>query len=197
MDTIRAVVGLGNPGDAYRLTRHNAGFLVVRSLQKRFIIKKKRTIPGLMQVSQTMINSHELLAVLPLTFMNRSGLAVKDLLDRYHLKPSSVLVVYDDLDLPLGTLRLRRRGGAGSHNGMKSIIETVGTQDIPRLRLGIGSDEPIEDRASFVLSPFTTQEWPRVQAMIDEAVDVILAILQQGLDTVMNEVNTRHTLAKS
>ena len=191
MEQIKAVIGLGNPGNEYRLTRHNIGFMVIRALQKRFPIVKKRTLKGMMQVINIRLDQTEILTVRPLTYMNRSGLAARMVTERYHLQPQQMLVVYDDLDLPLGQMRLRHRGGAGSHRGMADIIQLMGTDRIPRLRLGIGGEEPPADRAGYVLSPFSTEEWPRVHAMIDRAVNVIMDVVHQGIEPVMSIVNAR------
>ena len=191
MEQIKAVIGLGNPGDEYRLTRHNIGFMVIRALQKRFPVLKKRTLKGIMQVVNIRLKQTEILTVRPLTYMNRSGLAARTVMERYHLQPGEMLVVYDDLDLPLGQMRLRRSGSAGSHRGMGDIIKLLGTDRIPRLRLGIGGENPPVDRAGYVLSPFSNEEWPRVHAMIDRAVNVIMDVVHQGIEPVMSIVNAR------
>lgn len=185
----RAVVGLGNPGPEYRQTRHNLGFMVVRALTRRYPVVKRRRLPGIMTVWTLHMNQFVLYAMCPLTYMNRSGLAVHELCTRYHLEPGALLVVLDDLDLPLGRLRLRRSGGSGGHRGLQDILTVMRTQHIPRLRLGIGVDPPPDRPADFLLSPFDEQEWPVVYAMIDRAVDTISLVLHEGYEKTMARIN--------
>lgn len=186
---LRAVIGLGNPGPAYENTRHNMGYIVVRSLIKQYPCMRKRVIPGVLRVAWLNVDDHEVGAVLPLTFMNRSGLAMHELIHRYHLRPSELLVVCDDFELPLGTLRLRTQGGASSHRGLGDILNILGTEELPRLRLGIGVEPEPDNKAEFVLQPFQEQEWPQVQAMINRAIDIILSILSQGYQKTMSFSN--------
>lgn len=153
--------GLGNPGDKYKMTRHNAGFLFIDHLAKQHgasEFKEKWDA----WVAEASINGRKCLLIKPKTFMNLSGKAVAKFMNFYKIDPSQCYVAYDDVDLPLGSTRIRKKGGPGTHNGMKSIIECIGTQDFPRLRIGIesrGEHAPEQmDISSFVLTPFTEKE---------------------------------------
>lgn len=187
---MRAIVGLGNPGRAYACTRHNLGFLVVDALAKKAGFSLDRiecdALVGCGEVAGVTV-----ILAKPQTFMNRSGEAVACLVSTYGLGPADVLIVADDLALPLGTIRLRRRGGAGGHNGLKSIIEAIGTTDFPRLRLGIRPECPIEDVVEFVLSEFEEHERPLVTAMIARASEAITVFLREGIDAAMSRFNSR------
>ncbi|HXF06858.1 MAG TPA: aminoacyl-tRNA hydrolase [Blastocatellia bacterium] len=187
---MKAIVGLGNPGPDYARTRHNLGFLVVDALAEGARISLDR-IECDAFVGRGGVADVAVLLAKPRTFMNRSGDAVACLVSTYALEPADVLVVVDDLALPLGTIRLRRRGRSGGHNGLKSIIEALGTTDFPRLRLGIKPECPIEDTVAFVLSEFEEHEWPLVEAMIARAIEAITVFLREGIDAAMSRFNSR------
>ena len=160
----RVVLGLGNPGAEYDETRHNVGFRVVQELARR------RGLSGSELVCNAVVLSGgNLLLVAPQTYMNRSGYSARCLLERYELEPSDFLVVYDDVHLPLGKVRYRRKGGPGGHRGMESIVHNLRTEEVPRLRLGVGGDEgsPGGDLVDYVLGPFTEEERPVVDEMIE------------------------------
>lgn len=187
---MKAIVGLGNPGRDYARTRHNLGFLVVDALVERARISLDQVECNAL-VGRGEVAGVAVLLAKPRTFMNRSGDAVACLVSTYALEPADVLVVVDDLALPLGTIRLRRRGRAGGHNGLKSIIAALGTTDFPRLRLGIKPECPIEDTVAFVLSEFEEHERPVVEAMIARAVEAITVFLREGVDAAMSRFNSR------
>lgn len=184
---VRLIVGLGNPGPGYARTRHNVGFMVVDRLADRhglrFNQKKAHSL-----VARGEIGGSEVVLAKPQTYMNLSGGAVQGLLMVFGVKPTDLLVVYDDFDLPLGTLRLRPRGGPGTHNGMRSIVERLGTQEFPRLRLGIGPAGPA-DPQEYVLSPFAEAEQPVIEEACERAVAAIETLLREGLEAAMNRYN--------
>ena len=151
------IVGLGNPGLKYTGTRHNAGFLLVKSLARKWgtKLRKRRHLSKLILAEP---GPESVLLATPQTFMNSSGRAVERLLENYHVKPENTVIVFDDFEIPLGDIRIRKEGGAGSHKGMASVIQELGTTQIPRLRIGIGPLPEGADPVEFVLSPFTPEE---------------------------------------
>lgn len=190
------IVGLGNPGDKYRQTRHNVGFEVVEALAKTWMISlsEDRKFQG--QYGERRSASGERLGLLkPLTYMNHSGRSIRAVVDWFKLPPESVLVVYDDMDLPLGKLRLRLSGSAGGHNGMKSAIAHLGTQSFPRLRIGIGSTNKAGDRdmavVSHVLGRFAPEDRKQMDAVLELCVDAINLTVKQGVEKAMSLYNNR------
>lgn len=181
------IVGLGNPGEAYARHRHNVGFMCVDLLARRHSLSFRRTRHRSL-VAQGSICGREVTLAKPLTFMNLSGQAVAALVRHYHLPTEQLLVIYDDLDLPLGRLRLRPSGSSGGHKGLASIMEHLGTSNFPRLRIGIGRD-PTIDPADYVLSPFRPEEMELVQKVLEAAADAVEAVLTQGLQAAMNRFN--------
>jgi peptidyl-tRNA hydrolase, PTH1 family len=189
------LVGLGNPGEKYRQTRHNIGFMVIDALAERWrisITAHKRFLGEFGEGQSQQGKPVQLLK--PTTFMNNSGQSVRAALDWYKRPPESVLVIYDDLDLPVGKLRLRLQGSAGGHNGMKSLIAHLQTPNFARLRLGIGNPrqpgEP-KDAIPHVLGPFAVAEKKLVAATIDLAIEAIEMSLSQGVEQAMNRYNSR------
>ena len=182
----RLVLGLGNPGERYRGTRHNLGFRVVREFAGRLSAKIDRV-----ECTALVGATEELFLALPQTYMNRSGYAARCLTERHEIETKRVLVVYDDVELPLGRLRLRRGGGPGGHRGMESIIRNLKTEEVPRLRVGIGpeADNPPDDLVEFVLEPFRADEQPAVEALIERAADACQAWLEMDIETAMNRFN--------
>lgn len=180
MDAV-AIVGLGNPGTQYRETRHNAGFLVVDELCRR-LRAPLRPGKGEYLAARAHVDGVEVHIASPLTFMNNSGTAVVDILERFGLSPRGLLVVADDFSLPLGLLRFRLKGSDGGHNGLASIIYMLNTQEFPRLRCGIGSVAMSQksDMAPFVLSPFEPEEVPVVNDMIMRAADACVEFIRTG-----------------
>lgn len=183
---IELVVGLGNPGEEYRTTRHNVGFRVIDEVARRLRAGDwERRFHS--EVAATNRGRRVWLAK-PRTFMNLSGVAVASLLEGLGLGARDALVVVDDVDLPLGRLRLRPSGGAGTHNGLRSIVEHVGT-GFPRLRLGVRGPSPWEDLAQYVLSPFDEDEQPVADEMIKQAADAVAVSVFEGLGRAMNRFN--------
>lgn len=181
------IVGLGNPGPEYKDTRHNAGFRVVDALAERLRVSLEAMDQAL--VGQSSYENRDVVIAKPLTFMNRSGDAVVPLLNRFDLTPDRLLVVVDDLHLPLGTLRLRPSGSSGGHNGLAHIAQCLGTTEYPRLRIGIGNDVPGGQQAAYVLSPFTAEERPHIHEAIEDACDAVLTVVRDDLATAMNHFN--------
>jgi PTH1 family peptidyl-tRNA hydrolase len=182
------IVGLGNPGAQYESTRHNCGFMVVDELARRVQAQFKERESGALIARATLEGQRVLLAK-PQTFMNESGIAVSGLKKKYDVALDEVLVLADELALPLGTIRLRRSGSAGGHNGLKSIIARLESNEFPRLRLGIGSEHPIGDAADFVLGEFSRRERDVLSETIARAADAVQDLLTIGIDTTMSKYN--------
>lgn len=189
----RLIVGLGNPGEEYAGTRHNVGFWVVSLLARRHGVALK-THRHHSRLGTGIIAGVPVVLAQPMTYMNRSGEAVKALLKAYSLTPAQMLVVYDDVALKLGTLRLRPSGSSGGHNGMRSIIASIGTEAFPRLRLGIGPAPEGIDLADFVLSPFDDSEKPLMRHLLELSADACEAWLTEPMEQVMARFNRTYTL---
>ncbi|WP_198948748.1 aminoacyl-tRNA hydrolase [Rubrivirga sp. SAORIC476] len=192
----RLIVGLGNPGPDYVGTRHNAGFMVVDRLAERLgadlSTEAAHAFVGEVTVPAEGDAEAVVLALAkPLTFMNRSARAVTALLDRYGLDVDDLLIVYDDLALPVGGLRLRGKGSHGGHNGIRDLIQTLGSTEFPRLRVGVGNSFPPGRQVDFVLSPFDDAEEEAVSAALDDAADAALTFARDGLTAAMNRHNRR------
>ena len=181
----KAVFGLGNPGLPYALTRHNIGFEVIDLYRKVHRAKKKGRIEG----SALVYSIDDLLLIKPMTYMNESGLAVRTVLEKHRIEPSDAIVVYDDLDLVLGRIRILAAGGAGSHKGMQSVIQTLGTEEIPRLRIGIEIEARDNSGRDFVLDRFTKEEWGQVLPAVRSAVEAIDVFRGSGIDEAMTRFN--------
>jgi peptidyl-tRNA hydrolase, PTH1 family len=191
---MKLIVGLGNPGREYRDTRHNVGFMVIDELATRHQLTMAMA-PA--QVPETFIakkyGTAPLLVAKPLTFMNRSGDAVAALARYYDIPAADLLVVVDEVALPFGRLRARARGSAGGHNGLKSVIERLGTQEFPRLRLGVGRGDGRRDLADHVLSKFEPGERAELEMFITRAADAAEMFAVEGIATVMNKYNPEVT----
>ena len=193
-DSLRLVVGLGNPGSKYEGTRHNVGFMALDRLarQEGFSFRQQSKLHGL--AAESGIGASRLRLLMPQTFMNDSGRSIRAALDWFGFAPHQLLVLVDDMDLPLGRLRLRAQGSAGGHNGLRSAIQHLGTQEFPRLRIGIGApaENPAERRArtvSHVLGPFSKTEQPCLNAVLDEVLDGLDRIQRLGLERAGNRLN--------
>ncbi|MFA5337862.1 MAG: aminoacyl-tRNA hydrolase [Candidatus Omnitrophota bacterium] len=185
---MKIIVGLGNPGVKYRNNRHNVGFMVVDEIADR---KNSAFKKGFLANGWTArIKAGEDAAILlkPSTFMNNSGLCVKKIISKFCARPHDVLVVYDDADLSLGALRIRKTGSSGGHNGMASIIDNLGTSEIARLKIGIGKSEKC-DLADYVLSDFSGEEKEDIHKAIQTAASICIDWLNLGIDRVMTNYN--------
>ena len=192
----RLLVGLGNPGPDYVGTRHNAGFLALDRVAAETGIALDDEVgdrAGRSVVGEGLWRGEGLALAKPLTFMNRSGAAVGGLLRHYGLEPADVLVVYDDLALPLGQIRLRPKGSHGGHNGVRSVIEVLGTAEFPRLRVGVGDSFPPGGQVDYVLEPFDDDERETADAALALAAEAALAFARDGLTAAMNQYNGRQT----
>lgn len=187
------VAGLGNPGQKYVKTRHNAGFMVVDALTElnNISFQKKRSDGAEYACAELRSGGNTILFIKPLTFMNKSGMAIAPLLRFYRLPPDNLLVVHDDLDLNAGRMKFTAGGGAGGHNGIKSIISSLGTKDFPRLKIGIGRPETPIPVERYVLSSFLKGEQPLLNDVIDDAVRGIGVWIEDGIDKAMNLYNRK------
>jgi PTH1 family peptidyl-tRNA hydrolase len=184
------IVGLGNPGIEYAWTPHNLGFLVVDRLAAQASIRVTRP-EAKSYVGRGKIAGHEVVLAKPQTMMNLSGLAVRELVGRIECKPSDVIVIYDDIALPWGMLRVRERGSAGGHNGLKSVIGALGTMEFPRVRLGVQPPEPRGDLKASVLRQIRRDEEDVVAEEIELAAEAVKMIVAEGTARAMNHFNRR------
>ncbi len=185
----KAVIGLGNPGPEYSQSRHNAGFMIVDQLCARYQLTDRGNRFGSI-LSQYNQNDGAVIFAKPLTYMNRSGIAVDQILRYYAIQLEDLLVVYDELDLAFGRMQIRPGGSAGGHNGMRSVLEALGTNDVPRLRFGIG--RPVRGATiDYVLDSFDDEQENRLPGLLTQAADAVEHWLQQGIQSAMNETNRR------
>lgn len=182
------IVGLGNPGLAYRHNRHNVGFMVADALADKLEIPLKR-VKFKAQIGNGKLEDIPIIIAKPLTFMNKSGEAVAPLVRYFKVPLERLLVIHDDMDLPLGTLRMRPSGGSAGHNGMLSIFDKLGTNDIPRLRVGIGRPPGRMDPADYVLQDFPKSDEELLKMVIAQACEAALAFITTGLEKAMNTYN--------
>lgn len=197
------IVGLGNPEPKYDRTRHNIGFAAIDALAASWqlnLAENRKFQAEFAEYTKPQVGKIRLLK--PLTYMNRSGQSIRAVTDWYKLPPTSVLIIYDDMDLPLGKIRLRLSGSAGGHNGMKSAIAHLGNQNFPRLRIGIGKPQSAvagdDDKTiSFVLGQFNSRETSVVAEVLQLVVDCVELALKQGVEQAMNRYNNRNILVKS
>ena len=187
---MRLIVGLGNPDPEYQWTPHNLGFMAVDELANRGSIRVERP-EGMALVGRGKLAGEDVVLAKPQTYMNLSGISVRELLAKYELGPGDLLVLWDEVQLPFGTIRIDRKGSGGSHNGANSVISAVGTQDFFRLRLGCGPDHPLSIRKEFVLRPMKKAELEVAGEMVGEAGDAVEMILANGIDAAMNKFNRR------
>ena len=186
------IAGLGNPGSKYSETRHNVGFDVIDRLAHENNIKVNR-LRFKALTGEGFIGTEKVLLVKPSTYMNNSGESIREIMDFYKLEPEKLLVVVDDIDIEFATIKLKKKGSAGSHNGLKSIIYHLQTDNFPRLKVGIGKKPPYYDLADFVLSKFSTDERKLVDQAIRNASEAVQEFVRSGIDKAMNEFNSRNT----
>lgn len=185
---IRLIVGLGNPGLQYAQTRHNAGFIFVDRAVSRWGKWTEEIGRGIL--GNISLDSNNIIVLKPLTYMNRSGYALPPVLERFSISPQEILVVYDDLWIPLGSVRIRMKGSSGGHNGMQSIIDTLKTEDIPRLRIGIGPLPENTSSVDFVLSEFSSEEMSILEKTIDSILEG-LSLIISDIDKAMSKYNKK------
>ena len=185
-----AVVGLGNPGRRYSGTRHNVGFTFVRRVAKAWETKlRKRRFSS--KIAEVEKEKERIMLVLPQTYMNNSGVAVKRIMEGRNIQPEHLLVVYDDLDIPLGEIRIRERGSSGTHKGMRSIVQEIETTQFPRMRIGIGPLPAGEDAVEYVLSCFDETEGVLLEESLKSASEALEMILDSRMEAAMNMYNQR------
>jgi peptidyl-tRNA hydrolase, PTH1 family len=187
------VVGLGNPGDKYRQTRHNIGFMVADRLVERLGCDSAQAkFSGLLHDCR--LSDHRVAILKPQTYMNRSGTSVSQAVRWFKLELDQILVVYDDLDLPFGEVRVRRKGSAAGHNGLSSIVQQCGSQEVPRLRVGIGRPSH-GDTVSYVLNRFSKEQESDLATVIDHAADAVIAWIESDIDEAMGRFNGMNVLS--
>ena len=183
------IAGLGNPGKEYTSTRHNAGYMAIDYLAEKLNIKlnklKFNSVYG-----DTSINGEKVMLVKPVTYMNRSGIAIAEIMKFYKIEVENLIVIYDDIDLPLGTLRIRPNGSPGTHNGMKSIISSINNGEFPRIRIGIGRNENM-DLADYVLQKFSQSERDLINPIIEKAAEASIEIINKSIDSAMQKYNMK------
>jgi PTH1 family peptidyl-tRNA hydrolase len=194
---VKLIVGLGNPGIEYQFTPHNIGFLAVdRIAEQCGVTVDNRHCKAL--TARTRIGNDEVLLVKPETFMNLSGMSVRELVDKHSVDAQKdLLVIYDELDLPLGTMRIRERGSSAGHNGIQSIIDALGTQEVRRMRLGVAPDHPVKDGARYVLGQIKKSQMVAVDELLDLAAQAVSVIVNDGISAAMNKFNRKNEEGQS
>lgn len=187
---MKIIAGLGNPGAEYAHTKHNVGFMLVDALAEELGIDAWREKFNAL-VAEGRIGAEKVLLVKPLTYMNESGRALAPLLDWYKLAPEELIVVHDDMDIAVGTIRLRRKGSAGGHNGIKSLLAHIGSQEFSRVRIGIGRPLPGWTVVRHVLAPFSAEDGSKVHEAIAYLLPAVECIVTDGIDMAMNRYNPR------
>ncbi len=187
-----AIIGLGNPGSKYKTTRHNIGFQVIDKLADKLNVSvtkiKFKSVYG-----ETTYKGQKVLLMKPQTYMNESGQAVRELVNFYKLKPEELVVVFDDIDIGFSDIKIKKQGSAGTHNGMRSIIYQIQTDEFPRIKIGIGKKRERQDLADFVLSEFSKDEQADINIAIEDAAEAIITILDSDLNTAMNKYNIKRS----
>jgi PTH1 family peptidyl-tRNA hydrolase len=187
---MRIIVGLGNPGPEYQWTPHNLGFLAIDEIANRAGIRVERPeAKALVGIGR--LAGEEVVLAKPQTYMNLSGISVRELLGKYECGPGELLMMYDERDLPWGMIRLGERGSPGTHNGAKSVTSALGTQEFARLRLGCGPEHPVSDLKAYVLRPMKKAELEVAAEMVGQAGDAVELLLAQGIGAAMNKFNRR------
>lgn len=184
---LKLIVGLGNPGKEYARTRHNVGFRAVTAIAEKYNLKSQKSYQCYSLIGEGIIADKDVVVAQPLTYMNKSGKAVAFLINYYKVVLEDVIIIYDDLDLPPGRLRIKTSGSSGGHNGLKSIFNYLDTQKIPRIRIGIGHSSG--DTKSYVLGHFNSEEEKIIKKAIKNVVKAVEVILKDGFQTAMNKFN--------
>lgn len=182
------IVGLGNPGKQYDKTRHNVGFEVIDILAKEYNISVTK-IKHKALIGEGRIGSEKVLLVKPQTYMNLSGETLIDIYKYYKVDMENIIVIYDDIDLDVGKIRVRKKGSGGTHNGMRSIVKCLGSTDFPRVRVGVSKPRPGQDLADFVLSRFRKEEADNLADGLEKSYRAVDAIIRENIDTAMNKYN--------
>lgn len=187
------IAGLGNPGKEYEKTRHNMGFMTMDILEEKTGIKLSKLKYKALYGMGT-YKGHKIMLVKPQTYMNLSGDAIREIMNYYKVPVENLVVIYDDIDLELGSLRIRKKGGPGTHNGMRSIVQRLGSDQFPRMRVGIG-DKRKGDLKDYVIGNISRSEAEELRPILERAADAALAITEIGIDNAMNRFNVKNTKA--
>ena len=180
------IAGLGNPGSRYEKTRHNVGFLAVEACIRRQPLDCKEKEDY--KICKGSLGDEKIIFLEPLTFMNRSGIAVRKIMQKSNISPQQLIVIHDDLDLETGSLKIRKKGSSGGHKGIESIIQHIGTQEFIRIKIGIGRD-PFVPTEKYVLSKFRKEDIQAIREAIEKAVESVYAIINDGVERAMNRFN--------
>ena len=182
------IIGLGNPEEEYSKTRHNMGFNTINKIAEKYNIQvNKSKFQGLYE--SALIEGQKVILIKPQTYMNLSGNCVKEFVDFYKIENENILIVYDDMDIEPGKVKIRKKGSAGGHNGMKSIIQLLGTEDFPRIRIGIGRPEHKGDDINYVIGAISEEDKNTLEEATNKAKDIVIEILKNGIDQAMNKFN--------
>ena len=182
------IVGLGNPEEEYNKTRHNMGFKAINKIAEKYNMQlNKCKFQGLYESG--LIENQKVILIKPQTFMNLSGNCVKEIVDFYKIDKENILVIYDDMDIGPGQIKIRKKGSAGGHNGMKSIIKMLGTEEFARIRIGIGRPKHNGDEINYVIGSIPEEEIPSLEEGIEKAKEAVIEILKNGIDIAMNKFN--------
>ena len=182
------IVGLGNPEPEYSKTRHNMGFDVINKLSEKYNIDvKKEKFDGVYGSGK--IENEKVILLKPQTYMNLSGKSVIQYANFYKIDPENILIIYDDIDIETGKMKIRKKGGPGTHNGMKSVVSELNTAQFPRIRVGTGCQETIGNLIDYVISKVSNEEYKRLEEGIDKATEAVATILKIGIDNAMNKLN--------
>lgn len=182
------IVGLGNPEEEYSKTRHNMGFNTINKLSQQYNIDVKQNKFQAL-CGSGIIEKEKVILLKPQTYMNLSGNSVKEVVDFYKIEKEKILVIYDDMDIEPGKIKIRKKGSSGGHNGMKSIIQMIGTEDFPRIRIGIGRPEHNGDEINHVIGAIPEEQIPLLDEGTEKAKDAVIEILKNGIDIAMNKFN--------
>jgi len=185
---VRFVVGLGNPGKKYQPTRHNLGFRVIDQVAARQAITVQKEICGVL-TGQWTESGETILLAKPQTYMNRSGIAVAELLRYFHGTADDLVLIYDDVDLPFSRIRIRTKGSAGGHRGLASVIESLAGAPFSRIRIGVGRPPAGVETADYVLQPFDTEQAVQLEDLVSKAADAVMVLLKDGVEVAMREFN--------
>lgn len=182
------IVGLGNPEEEYAKTRHNMGFDTINEISKKYGIQvNKSKFNSLYGIGN--IENEKVILLKPQTYMNLSGTAIRDFMNFYKILPDNIIVIYDDLDIESGIIKIRKKGGAGTHNGMKSVVNEIQTENFPRIRIGIGNPEFKNDLLNYILTRIPDEEYKILQQAQKNATKAVVEIIKNGIDSSMNKYN--------
>lgn len=182
------IIGLGNPEEEYSKTRHNMGFNAINKIAEQYGLKiNKNKFQGLYE--SAIIEGQKVILIKPQTYMNLSGECVKQFVDFYKIQKEEILVIYDDMDIKPGKIKIRKKGGPGGHNGMKSIIKMLGTEELSRIRVGIGRPEHNGDEINYVIGAIPEEEIPKLNEGVENAKEAVIEVLKNGIDSAMNKLN--------